>query len=186
MHLIKQSQRRSLNSVGLRLQLLRGDTTLAGLGLHDEFPEARDLLPDGVGLSFVKLVLILLERLLGVVDDRVRAVSSFNSVLAVLVGGLVTLGVVNHRLDLRVGETGTGGNGDRLVLVGGLVLGGDVDNGVGVDVECHLNLGNTAVCRGDSNKLEVTEKLVVADELTLTLEDLDLDGGLEVCSGGED
>src|SRR5699024_5383832 len=40
--------------------------------------------------------------------------------------------------------------------------------------------------RGDADELEVAEHLVVLDELTLTLVDLDLDGRLEVGSGGED
>jgi len=42
------------------------------------------------------------------------------------------------------------------------------------------------VGRGNANKLEVSEELVVTDELTLTLVNLDLDGGLEVSSSGED
>lgn len=37
--------------------------------------------------------------------------------------------------------------------------------------------------RGDAGKLEVAEHLVVADHGTLSLEDLDLDGGLAVGSG---
>lgn len=61
-----------------------------------------------------------------------------------------------------------------------------MDNRVGVDVESDLNLGDTTVGRRNSNKLEVAEELVVTNELTLSLEDLNLDSGLEVGSGGED
>jgi len=42
------------------------------------------------------------------------------------------------------------------------------------------------VGRGDADKLEVSEELVVTDELTLTLVDLDFDSRLEVSSSGED
>jgi len=62
----------------------------------------------------------------------------------------------------------------------------NVDNGVSVDIEGDLNLGYTTVGRGNANQLEVAEELVVADKLTLTLVDLDLDSALEVSSGGED
>lgn len=61
-----------------------------------------------------------------------------------------------------------------------------MDNRVGVDIESDLNLGDTTVGRWNSNKLEVAEELVVTNELTLSLEDLNLDSGLEVGSGGED
>lgn len=57
---------------------------------------------------------------------------------------------------------------------------------VGVDVEGNFNLGDTAVGRRDTDELEVAEELVVTDEFTLSLVDLDLDGGLEIGSGGED
>ena len=62
----------------------------------------------------------------------------------------------------------------------------NVDNGVSVDIEGDLNLGYTTVGWGDANELEVTKELVVANELTLTLVDLDLDSALEVSSGRED
>lgn len=59
-------------------------------------------------------------------------------------------------------------------------------DGVGVDVKGDLNLGDTAVGRWDTDELEVSKEFVVTDELTLSLVDLDLDGGLEIGSGGED
>jgi hypothetical protein len=62
----------------------------------------------------------------------------------------------------------------------------NVHNGVGINVKGNLDLRDTTVSRRDTNKLEVSEKLVVLDELTLTLVNLNLDGGLEVGSGGED
>jgi hypothetical protein len=184
-HLVEEAQAGLLELIGLGLHLLGGDLTLARLALGDELTERGDLLADGLGLGLVNAVLELLEGLLGVVGDRVGTVGGLNGSLAVLVLAGVLLGVVDHALDLLVAQTGAGGDGDRLVLVGGLVLGTNVDDGVGVNVEGDLNLGNTTVRRGDTDKLEVAEELVVADELTLTLVDLDLDSGLEVGGSGE-
>jgi hypothetical protein len=185
-HLVEEAQRSVLELVGLLLDLGGGGRALTRLRLGDELAHGGDLLLDLLGLGLVEAVLELLEGLLGVVDNGVSAVGSLNGVLALLVLLGVALRVLDHGLDLRVGETGAGGDGDGLVLVGGLVLGVDVDNGVGVDVEGDLNLGNTTVSRGDTDKLEVAQQLVVTDELTLTLVDLDLDSRLEVGSGGED
>ena len=50
----------------------------------------------------------------------------------------------------------------------------------GIDVKGDLDLGNALGCRGDANQVEVPKKLVVPDELTFTLVDLDFDSGLSV------
>lgn len=185
-HLVEEVQAGNLELVGLLLDLGSGGLALARLALGDELAESGDLLLDAVGLGLVKLLGVLVQGALGIVEDAVGTVGSLNGKLALLVGLGVLLGVLNHLLDLVVGETRARGNGDGLVLVGGLVLGVDVDDGVGVNVEGDLDLGNTAVGRGDADELEVAEHLVVLDELTLTLVDLDLDGSLEVGGSGED
>lgn len=185
-HLVEEVQAGNLELVGLLLDLLGGSLALARLALGDELTESGDLLLDAISLSLVELLGVLVQGTLSVVEDAVGAVGGLDSRLAALVGLGVLLGVLNHLLDLALGETGAGGNGDGLVLVGGLVLGVDVDNGVGINVEGDLDLRDTTVGRGDTDELEVAEHLVVLDELTLTLVDLDLDSGLEVGSGGED
>lgn len=184
-HLVEQGQGSSLELVDLLLELLGGGGAFTRLVLGNELAESGNLLADRISLSLVQAVLEVREGLLGIVQDAVSAVGSLNGSLAGLVGLAVLLSLVNHVLDLGIRETRAGSNGDGLVLVGGLVLGVDVDNGVGIDVEGDLNLGNTTVGRGNANQLEVTEHLVVLDELTLTLVDLDLDSGLHVGSGGE-
>lgn len=50
-----------------------------------------------------------------------------------------------------------------------------------IDIEGDINLRNTLRCRGDTNKVEVTKQLVVPDELTFTLVDLDLNSSLTIC-----
>ena len=56
---------------------------------------------------------------------------------------------------------------------------------VRVNVEHDLDLGDALRCRGDANEVEFDKQLVVPDQLTLTLEDLDLNGGLTVGSSQE-
>lgn len=184
-HLVEQGQGSSLELVDLGLELLGGSGALTRLVLGNVLAEGGNLLTDGLGLSLVETVLEVLEGLLGIVQDAVGAVGSLNGGLALLVSLTVLLSLVNHVLDLGIGETRAGSNGDGLVLVGGLVLGVDVDNGVSVNVEGDLDLRNTTVGRRNANQLEVTQHLVVLDELTLTLVDLDLDSGLHVGSGRE-
>jgi hypothetical protein len=184
-HLVEEAQAGLLELVGLGLHVLGRDLALARLALGDELTERSDLLTDGIGLGLVDTVLELLEGLLGVVGDGVGTVGGLNGGLALLVRASVLLGIVDHALDLLLAQTGAGSDGDRLVLVGRLVLGTNVDDGIGINVEGDLNLGDTTVRWGNANELEVAEELVVTDELTLTLVDLDLDSGLEVGGGGE-
>lgn len=127
-HLVEESEGGGLELIGLLLEVLGGSGTLTGLVLGNELTETGDLLLDLVGLGLVEAVLELLESLLGVVQDTVGLVGGLNCGLALLVSGTVLLGIVNHGLDLRVAQTRARGNGDGLVLAGGLVGGVDVDD----------------------------------------------------------
>ncbi len=66
-----------------------------------------------------------------------------------------------------------------------LILGGDVDDAVCVDVEGDLNLRNTAGGGGDSDKGELTQHLVVCGHLSLALTHLDLHLSLAISCCGE-
>ncbi|KAG0756799.1 hypothetical protein G6F22_020173 [Rhizopus arrhizus] len=74
------------------------------------------------------------------------------------------------------------GNGHRLVTVGSLVLGTDVDDTIGINIEFDLNLRNTLRGRRNTSQVEVTQKLVVTAKFTFTLEDTD--GNLSLTIGG--
>ena len=95
------------------------------------------------------------------------------------------LGLLGHLLDLFLGEAGRALDGDLLVLAGAEVLGGDVQDAVGVDVEGDFDLRRAARRRRDAVEAEGAEGLVVAGHRALALEDDDLDGGLVVAVGGE-
>ncbi len=73
-------------------------------------------------------------------------------------------------------------NGDVLLLGRGVILGLNVDDAVGVDVEGNFDLRNTARRRSDAVEDEAAKALVVGSKLALTLQDVDLDLGLAVGS----
>ncbi len=73
-----------------------------------------------------------------------------------------------------------------LLGAGTQILGGDVDDAVGVDIEGHLDLRHTAASRSDTVQMEAAQALVGSGHLTLTLQHVDLHGGLVVGGGGED
>lgn len=74
---------------------------------------------------------------------------------------------------------------DRVLLAGALVLGRDVHDAVGVDVEGDLDLRDAAGRRRDAGQLEGAEQLVVRSDFALTLVHLDLHGRLVVIGRGE-
>lgn len=174
-----------LDLVGLFLEFLHGDF-FARLGTGDELSKGGELLLEGIDVLLVELLLVLVQGVVDLVADGVTLVSSLDSVTTGLVLFLVLLSVADHLLDLRVGETRGAGNGDGGVLVGTLVTGRDVDDTIGINVEGDLDLWHTLWSWWDVAESEVTNQLVVSDELTLTLVNSDLDRGLASGSGGED
>lgn len=66
-----------------------------------------------------------------------------------------------------------------------LVLGRDVDDAVGVNVESDLNLWNAAGSGGESHQGELTQHLVVCCHLSFSLTHLDLYLSLSISCCGE-
>lgn len=69
---------------------------------------------------------------------------------------------------------------------GSFVLSGHVNDSVGIDIECDLDLGDTLGCGRNTDQLEVSEHLVVSYQFSLTLENLDVNSSLSIGSGRED
>ena len=105
-------------------------------------------------------------------------------VLLILSGEL--LGLLDGLVDVLLGEVGGSGDGDVLLLAGAEVLCGDIHDAVGIDVKADLDLRHAAGRRSDAGELELAQRLVIGSHFTLALQDMDLNGGLAVCSGGED
>lgn len=185
-HLLEETKGSLLGSVDSLLDLLRGDISVTSGTLGGDLSELSEELVDLVSLLLVELALELLHGLLGVSGDRLGLVGLLNDQSPLLVSLSVLLGVGHHSLNLLVGETGRRSDSHRLLLVGGLVDGRNVDDSIGVNVESDLNLGDSLGDRGKTGKLEVTEDLVVSAEFSLSLVDLDLNSGLTISGGRED
>jgi len=67
-----------------------------------------------------------------------------------------------------------------LLVIGGLVFSADVDDAIGVDIERHFHLRDTARSRRDAHQLEYAQQAVVLGHGALALVALDLDRGLAV------
>ncbi|CAA7406321.1 unnamed protein product [Spirodela intermedia] len=142
------------------------------------------LLVCGVELGGDLLVLDGVPHVVGVV---LEAVFGFHLLLVLLVLRLVLLRLLDHLLDLVLAQPPlVVGDGDLVLLACGLVLGGHVEDAVGVDVEADGDLGHAARRRGDAGELKLAEEVVVSGPGPLALVDLDQDTGLVVGVGGED
>ena len=81
------------------------------------------------------LVAVLLEVFLALEDEGVSAIDLVYPLTLGLVSGLVGLGLVTHPLDLVLTQSGRGLDTYLLLLAGSLVLGGYVQDTVGIDIE---------------------------------------------------
>ena len=118
-------------------------------------------------------------------DQALGLVAGLDQLAALLVLAGVLLGVLDHFLDVGVGESARGLDADLLLLAGRLVLGRDVDDAVGVDVERDLDLRHAARRRRNPDEVELAQELVVGRHLALALEDADGHRGLVVLGGRE-
>src|SRR5690606_26985762 len=105
---------------------------------------------------------------------------------ALAVGGFVFLGLLHHALHFLFGEVGGRRDLDLLLAAGRLVLGGHVENTVGVDVKGDLDLWHAARSRRDAIQPEAAERLVVGGHRPLALQDVNVYGGLAVFGRAED
>ena len=109
-----------------------------------------------------------------------RRGSCFDLLAPLLVFFGVGLGVPHHPLDLVLAQAGRRRDRDLLFLLRAQVLGGDVDDAVGVDVEGHFDLRHTARRRRNADEVESSERPVVARERPLALQHVHLDARLVV------
>ena len=136
-------------------------------------------------LFFVSdLVAGLAHHLAGGMDDAVGLVAQGHHFLELGVVLGMGLGVAHHLVDLVVGEPARRLDDDGLFLAGGLVLGGNVENAVGVDVEAHLDLRHAARRRWNVGEVEAAEGLVLRCLLALALQHVNGHRGLVVVGGG--
>merc|ERR1719231_1214776 len=114
-------------------------------------------LPSMVALSSASISSLRVFHVVGVV---LKAVLGLNAVLVGLVLGLVLLSLLDHLLDLLLGEAAlVVGDGDLVLLAGGLLDGRHIEDAVGVDVIGHLDLRETTGHRRDAVKVELAEEM---------------------------
>ncbi|EOA64624.1 NAD-specific glutamate dehydrogenase [Corynebacterium glutamicum MT] len=134
---------------------------------------------------FGDLLGVLFNELAGLVNQGLSVVADFLLLAALLVLISVRFSILDHAINFILGQTGAVLNGDGVFLTSALVLCGDVDDAVSVDVESDLDLWDATWCRCDAAELEGSEQLVGGCDFTLALEDLDLNRRLVVFCGGE-
>ena len=138
-----------------------------------------------VALACRNLVAGFLQAALGGVDQRVGLVLGLDQLAPLLVLGGMRLGVLDHLVDVGLRQAARSLDADLLLLAGRLVLGRDLDDAVGVDVEGDLDLRHAARRRRDADQIELAEQFVVGRHLALALEDADRHRGLVVLGGRE-
>merc|ERR1719440_673322 len=144
-----------LLSIGLWVGVNPGLAILEGIKDH--------LLLIGVHLLAEALVVsgALSGRAHGV-DVAIEGVLGIHTLLHLLVLISELLGLLDHLLDLLLSQAAlVVGDSDLLTLARGLVLGTNVQDTVGVNLEGHLDLRLTAGSRRDSTKLELAQEVVV-------------------------
>mmetsp|Transcript_56072 Transcript_56072/g.128737 ORF Transcript_56072/g.128737 Transcript_56072/m.128737 type:complete len:506 (+) Transcript_56072:482-1999(+) len=172
--------RARLERLDLLLERLGGD-----VGVRRSILQRGDVCPDRVRVFLRHLLLVLRQRLFCLVHERVRLVSRLDDRLLLGVRAGKHLRLLHHLLDVRVGQAARRLYTDLLLLARRLVLGGHVDDAVGVDVERHLNLRHAARRWGDADEVELAQHLVVRRHLALALQHLDPHLLLVVGGGGE-
>ena len=140
---------------------------------------------DGLGIIVRNLVLVILGEFLGLVDGVLQEVLGVNgfTLLFVLFGVSFSLGLSLG--DVILGHIAGVLDGDGLFLAGAFILGGDVQDAVGVNVEGDFNLRDATGSRSDTIQDEAAEGFVVGGHFALTLEDVDFNLGLVIGSGRE-
>ena len=87
--------------------------------------------------------------------------------------------IANGAIDFLVGHTARLVDRDRLLLARPLVLRGNREDAVRVDVERHLDLGNARGSTLDALQAELADRLVVARHRTLALKHVDFHARLK-------
>src|SRR5690348_1719108 len=136
----------------------------------------------GFEVGFRKLVAIFANGLFSLIDQAVEAVSGIDLLHAAAILFGMRFGFDAHFFGFFLGQAGGGLNGDLLLLSSGLVLGADIEDAVGVDVEGHFDLGHAARRGRNAVEFEGAERTVVLGEFAFALEHVNLDAGLIIGS----
>src|SRR5208337_1322903 len=119
-------------------------------------------------------------------NERLGLVLGLDQLAPLLIGGRVRLGFLHHALDLGIAQAAGSLDADRLCFVRSLIESRYIHYTIGVDVERHLDLRNSARSRWNTHEIELTEQLVVGRHFAFALEDADRHSILIVLGSRED
>src|SRR5690606_34011646 len=140
---------------------------------------------DLVLLVRFQLVAMLAQRFLYAVDEAVCLIAGIDGFTQFAVFVRILGGFLFHALDFFFAQTGVGLDRDLVFLASGLVLGRNVQDAVGIDVESDLDLRHAARCRRDVGQIELAQALVAGSHFAFALQHVNGHGGLVVISVGE-
>lgn len=126
------------------------------------------------------------QLLLSVVNELIGFILELDNSLLCCVGLLSFLGFLDHSFNIGVSKTTGRLNCHILGFTSRFILGIDIHDTIGIDIEGNLNLRMSSGSHWDSNEFKISELLVVFSKLTLTLKDSNTDLGLVIGSSGED
>ena len=92
------------------------------------------------------------------------------------------LAILHHLVDLFFTEAARSSDLDGLFFIGAEILGVDMDDPVGVDIKCHLDLRKPSWREWYTDQVKLPQELVVCRHLSLPLMDTDGNSGLIVRS----
>ncbi len=113
------------------------------------------------------------QRFLHAVYHAVGAVAGIHQFTQFAVFVRILRGFIFHALDLFLRQAGIRLDGDLVFLAGGFVLGGNVQDTVGVDVESHFDLWHATWCRRDVAQVELAQALVAGSYFAFALQHMD-------------
>merc|ERR1711944_36491 len=132
------------------------------------------------------LKLLIIHGRLHIEAKRFEAVLGCDPLLLLLILSLELVRIVDHPLNLLLGQaTLVIGDGDLALLVGGLVHSRHVEDPVGIYIKRDLYLWNSPRSRWDSSEVKLAKEMVVLRHGSLSLKYLDRDGRLVVRVGRE-
>ena len=156
-----------------------------GFGIvgFDSFFEFGYAVFDGLFNFSWKFIAVFFKLFFGLINHRVGFVFDFDFFFS----GLIVFGVgfcfVDHFFDFGISQAAGSGDSDILFFAGAEIFGGDVQNAVGVDVECNFDLGDAAGGGSDAVEFEAADSFVIAGKFTFPLKDVDINCGLIVAGG---
>ena len=138
-----------------------------------------------VSLVSTEFVTILVEEGLGLEDHGVSLIHFVDTLTLTFVVLGILLGLSLHAIDFILRQSAGSFDSDSLLFACGLVFGADLQDTVGVDIECHFNLRHSAACRGNAGEVELSDGFVLAGHGALSLQNMDGDLRLVVSSSRE-